>query len=251
MAARELYVIPNGFVRDTMGVVSSEEPLPVAVYLIRTDDGNILFDSGMNPLVISDPKKAWGGMAKIFQPIMTEENHPLRALRQIGLGPEDIDYVVISHLHFDHAGGIQLFPSAKIVVQTEEYRSAIYADYFTRGGYRKLDLNFPNFHWELIEGDEILVPGVTLTLTHGHTLGHQSMIVDLLETGTIILSSDAAYTMENIEKLTIPGIAVNSSLAFQAIKRIKVIALRSRGQIFPGHDPVFWKSLKKCPQFYG
>lgn len=147
-------------------------------------------------------------------------------------------------------GGIQFFQNSKIVVQNEEYRFAFHPDYFIRGAYRRRDFDFPDFNWELVEGDLVLVPGITLMLTHGHSPGHQSIIIDLPKTGTIVLASDAAYTMENIENSTIPGVSFNSLLAFQAIKRIKATAERSRGQIFPGHDPMHWNSLKKLPQSY-
>lgn len=111
MAVKELYVIPNGFVKEQVGAVMTDQPLPIALYLIRTDDGNVLFDTGMNPLVISDPQKAWGrNLLKFIQPIMTEDDHPIRLLNQIGLSPKDIDFVVLSHLHFDHAGGNSIFP---------------------------------------------------------------------------------------------------------------------------------------------
>ncbi|WP_366924927.1 MBL fold metallo-hydrolase [Metallumcola ferriviriculae] len=68
----------------------------------------------------------WGSLAKVFVPKISEENHPEQMLARVGIKPKEITHVVLSHLHFDHAGGIRFFPQARILVQKAEYRYAYY-----------------------------------------------------------------------------------------------------------------------------
>jgi N-acyl homoserine lactone hydrolase len=95
-----------------------------------------------------------------------------------------------------------------------------------------------------------LVPGVTLALAHGHMPGVLSLVVDLPEEGTIVLANDCIGLRENLEKMILSGVRWNSGLAYQAILRLKAIADRSHGRIWPNHDIEYWQRLKKSPQCY-
>jgi N-acyl homoserine lactone hydrolase len=105
-------------------------------------------------------------------------------------------------------------------------------------------------HWEFIDGDRQLVPGVTIVLAHGHTPGILSLVVDLLEQGTVVLANDSIGLQENLDKMILSGVCWNPGLAYQSILRLKAIADRSHGKIWPNHDMEFWTALKKVPEFY-
>jgi N-acyl homoserine lactone hydrolase len=254
---KRLYILDGGYLEVDQTRVQLETRVkerwlktPSPMYLIQTESENILYDTGCDPSVIEDPEGTWGSFAKVFVPRLTQEDHPINRLNEIGLKPEDITHVVLSHLHFDHSGGIRYFPNAKFIVQMEEYRFALNPNRLNKGGYRKYEFDYPDFHWELIEGDKVLSPGVTLILTHGHSPGHQSLIVDLPSGKTVIIGADAVDLQENIDReLVTPG-GWDPNLAYQSIRRLKVIAERNEGWLIPNHDWDVWKTLKKAPEWY-
>jgi N-acyl homoserine lactone hydrolase len=84
----------------------------------------------------------------------------------------------------------------------------------------------------------------------GHTPGHQSLLIDLPETGPVILAGDSCYWQEHIDAERPPGVVWNPTLAMHSIKRLKTLARLVGGRIFPGHDPAFWETVKQPPDFY-
>src|SRR5262249_28310087 len=110
--------------------------------------------------------------------------------------------------------------------------------------------DLPGFRWRHLDGDTELLPGVTVLRTDGHTPGHQSLLVELPETGPVILTGDACYWQEHADKERVPGVVWNPTLALHSLKKLKTIARLVRGRIFPGHDPVFWDTVKQAPDAY-
>src|SRR3989449_7332418 len=153
-----------------------------------------LFDTGLSPravpgLMRNDP------MARF-----TTSDLLANRLDALGLEPDNVDLVVISHLHYDHAGGAQLFPKSELVVQRDEYAYAHYPAPFFEGFYYRKNFDLPGYRWRLLDGDTELMPGVTALRTDGHTPGHQSLLVELPETGPVILAGDPCYWQEHIDK---------------------------------------------------
>jgi N-acyl homoserine lactone hydrolase len=250
MAVQALYALQNGFVgfaRSGLfyGEFSAERiQLPVACYLVRTTDGLVLFDTGFSPravpgLLRNDP------LARF-----TEEDLLVHRLDALGLGPRDIDLVVLSHLHYDHAGGADLVGGAEFVAQKDEFAFAHYpAPFFAQFYYRK-NFDLPNARWRLLDGDTELAPGLTILRTDGHTPGHQSLLIELPESGPVILAGDACYWREHIDAERVPGVVWNPGLALHAIKRLKTLARLVGARIFPSHDPEFWRTVKQSPDAY-
>jgi glyoxylase-like metal-dependent hydrolase (beta-lactamase superfamily II) len=79
-------------------------PLPAC--LIETDECRIIYDSGVDPDIVEDPKATWKGLLNLLRPNISPTDQIVNRLMEIGLTPDDIDYVVQSQLHFDYAGGI-------------------------------------------------------------------------------------------------------------------------------------------------
>src|SRR5262250_3679985 len=112
MAVKGLYALQNGFMGAQRSLLfygeysEARTQIPITCYLVRTSDAVILFDTGVSPravpgLLRTDP------LARF-----TEEDLLVHRLDSLGLEPNDIDIVVLSHLHFDHAGGADIFPSS-------------------------------------------------------------------------------------------------------------------------------------------
>lgn len=213
-------------------------------YLIKTDKGNILFDSGIDhddiPYLLSTGRHL----------NIKKEDHLLTRLKEVGVSPEEIDFIFQSHLHWDHSGLLKYFPKAQIIIQREEYSFAQTAPAFAEAFYRRRNYDSPDLNWRIIDGDEILMPGIAAIFTPGHTPGHQSLLVELPESGTIILCGDSGYIIENLEKEIIPAVFFNPVQALHSLKRLNTLAKITNGQIITSHDIEQLKTTKRPPDFY-
>lgn len=196
-----------------------------------------------------------------------QEKHenPKAQLKKIGVSIDDIDYVVISHLMLEHAGYLPLFDGkkAKIVVQRKELEYAhangnpkCAAEPFHSWMYYASHFNRPGLNYMIIEGDYMLVPGVEILFTPGHTPGYQMLRVDLKKEGTVILSPceiESMYFGMGINAQA-PGVphAFTYSLGdeLRSFRRIIELCGRTKGKIFFGHDQAQFNNLKKMPHFY-
>jgi N-acyl homoserine lactone hydrolase len=250
MAIQALYALQNGFMgfeRSGLfyGELSSERvQIPITCYLVRTSDITVLFDTGLSPravpgLLRNDP------MARF-----TDADLLVHRLDAVGLAPSDVDVVVLSHLHYDHAGGAELFPKSELLVQRDEYAAAHFPPPFLASFYYRKNFDLPSYRWRLLDGDTELVPGLSVLRSDGHTPGHQSLLVDLPATGPVILAGDACYWQEHLEAERVPGVVWNPAAALHSIKRLKTLARLVGGRVFPAHDPHFWRSIKQAPHAY-
>ena len=250
MAVKALYAFQNGFLGfERSGLFYGERSpervrIPVTCYLIRTADAAILFDTGLSP-------RAVPGLLRT-DPLARFEDADLlvQRLDSVGLEPSDVDVVVLSHLHFDHAGGAALFTASELVVQQDEYAYAHYPASFFASFYYRKNFDLPGYRWRLLDGDVELVPGVTVLRSDGHTPGHQSLLVELPGSGPVILAGDCCYWQRSVDEEIPPGVVWDPTRAMHSIKRLKTLARLTEGRIFPSHDPVFWESVTKAPDAY-
>ncbi len=250
MAVEALHAVQNGTMSAPRallfyGQFSGERvAIPIACWLVRTTDALVLFDTGVSPravpgLLRNDP------LARF-----TDEDLLVHRLDALGLQTGDVDIVVLSHLHYDHAGGAEFFPRAELVVQADEYTCAHRPPAFLASFYYRKNFDLPQARWRLLDGDTELAPGVTVLRTDGHTPGHQSLLVELPETGPVILGGDACYWQEHLDRECPPGVVWNPAAAVHSLKRLKTLARLVRGRIFPSHDPEFWRTVRQAPEAY-
>jgi N-acyl homoserine lactone hydrolase len=255
MGARHLYILPSGYLSVDKSILTAGRDMGIKVQvpcysaLVRTDDGDILIDTGLNPQGLTEPDKAWGPRAKLIKPSITAEDDVRNRLAQLGIRPQDLRCVVITHLHWDHTGALRFFTDVPILVQKAEYRFAFYPDRYLSSPYMRNHFDHP-LHYELIEGDQEIVPGVAMVLAAGHTPGQAAVIVNLAETGTVILASDAVYVRENIDQGVPPGNCWSPPHAIESIHRLALWEKMAGGLLIPGHDPVVWPHVRKAPEYY-
>jgi N-acyl homoserine lactone hydrolase len=223
--------------------------IPVPGYLLELDSGErIVIDTGMHPVHIDDPDHTFRGrpLAKFLRPVMGPEDLLEHRLGQLGLGLRDVTHVFNTHLHFDHCGQNFLFNDAPILVHKAHYEAAL-----TRPAFPNENFDLPHLRYELFEGDSVeLFPGVTTFTTHGHAPYHQSLLIELPNSGPILLAVDAIYTRSNLEQGAW-GSQADPVAAKAGGERLAAIA-RDRGALLVfGHDPQQWTELRRAPEgFY-
>jgi N-acyl homoserine lactone hydrolase len=223
---------------------------PVCAYLLDTDRGWVLLDAGLNPANGRDPermqKKFWGlGMTA---PVIRNDHLLDSQLAQLGVRFEDIGHVILSHLHYDHCGCLRQFPHARISVQRKEYEHAFGPN--PGMAYFRDEYDDPRLQWDLRDGDWEAQPGIRLIDTRGHTEGHQAAVIDLPESGTMVLPFDAGDLQENFDQEILPGEACDDAAALRAIRRLKAIEAESQATRLLFHDPVAIQSMRLCPDGY-
>jgi len=223
---------------------------PVQAYVVIHPKGNLLLDTGMHIDCIDKPEERWGDVAKVFVPVMKKGQDIVSQLAKIGMKPDDINILTNSHLHLDHAGGNGLFPKAKCLVQRNEIRSAYYPEIFERGAYIRKDFDYPANFVE-IDGDyDVFGDGkVQLIFTPGHSQGHQSLQVDLKNSGRVVFTGDACDMRDNIDLPVLLGFTWNPVLAMKNIMRFR--DMEQRGvKILVSHDPDAVPKYKLAPEYY-
>lgn len=168
------------------------------------------------------------------------EQEPATALRRIGVEPEDVEVVILTHLHWDHCGNNRLFPRARFYVQRRELQYAMGPDPFMRKAYLSpllgLDPPFLGFRYEELEGDTKLFDGLEVVLLPGHSPGFQGVLVDT-SVGRVLIAGDAIFTYENYEKGIPPGFHWDLAESWRSMQRVRYIC----DLFIPGHDMAIFR----------
>lgn len=216
--------------------------LPVWQAYIEHPEGKILVDTGI------DPETDMMFERSVHQ---RPEQRPEKQLGLIGVTPDDINIVINTHLHYDHASNNHLFKNATFLIQKEEMRHAYVPEKFEWQFYQpRSNFDVPGLNYELIEGDYEVAEGVQVISTPGHSPGHQSVLVETKNTGPILITGDAVYFQESLEQFIIPYIVHDPTKCLASQKRIDRIAKKIGATVFVSHDEALFKTLKKAPDYY-
>lgn len=219
---------------------------PVYAYLVECAAGLVLMDTGCSTALARNPRSILGDEVDSLTPEMGEADHILAQLAGLGYGPSDVDLVVNSHLHFDHAGANNCFPNAEFWCQAAEWEAvAAHPQHYPDPGWDP----GPKARRRGLRGDTDVAVGVRLISTPGHTPGHQSLLVEA-DDGPLLFTSDAVYTRAhfNAEHL---GAAVDRTQARASVVRLMELA-REGARPFFSHDPVqaSIEAWRLAPAFY-
>lgn len=185
-----MHVLSGGRLRMRASLYFADAPkerveeYPCLCVLLRHRGGNVLFDTGCHPDVTHAPQARWGDLAKAITPVHALGEDVLGGLRALGLGPDDIDVVVNSHLHMDHCGCNAFFRKATCHVHARDLATA--RDPASEGkGYFAADWDHP-MRVAAIEGETDLFDDnrVVLLPLPGHTPGSIGALVELDRTGS-------------------------------------------------------------------
>ncbi|WP_027548388.1 N-acyl homoserine lactonase family protein [Bradyrhizobium sp. WSM2254] len=211
-------------------------------YLIKhSSKGWFLWDTGIadavaampNGLVPADPKAVTWRRPKTLA----------AQLEQLGLKPDDVKAMAVSHTHPDHTGNVELFPQAMLYVQKAEY------DWPGANNEPRFK---PSHPVEQLAGDkDVFGDGsVTILSTPGHTPGHQSLLVKLPKTGAVILSGDVVHFKDNWDNRRVPGMNVNKDQSAASMQKIADTLAKEKAQLWINHDKAQRDSQKMSPEFY-
>lgn len=262
MSEIRLYMLQSGSLKCKVHNIKMNQgdgadyEIPVPFFLITHPKGHTIIDGGNAVEVARDPRGHWGDICDVYYPVMEESEGCVAQLRALGIEPGEVKYVLQSHLHLDHTGAIGRFPNATHIVQRCEYEYAFTPDWFAAGGYIRKDFDRPGLKWQFLNaasddfydvyGDGVL----TTVFTPGHAPGHQSFLVRLPDTPAIILTIDAAYTVDHWENRALPGFLTSTVDAVRSVEKLRVLAEKEKAIVVTGHDPDAWKHFKKAPDFY-
>jgi len=209
--------------------------------LIRAGSDTIVVDAGIG-------RKHGNGFNRMFN--VDQSDSLEESLGRCCVHAEDVSCVVLTHLHFDHAGGITkldphgrpvpTFPNARHFVQADEWHDATHPNRKTKGSYREDDFRplEETGLLELVDGDLQLVTGVTLVRTGGHTRGHQIVLIES-STGPAAYWSDLVPTASHVN---IPFVMAYDAYPLETIERKEHLleqAAQERWTCYFEHEPRF------------
>ncbi|MCU4119094.1 N-acyl homoserine lactonase family protein [Variovorax sp. N23] len=218
--------------------------LPTPCFLIQHGKDWLLWDTGLSDklAVLPNGQEKFGGRFSVRRTLAAQ-------LKELSLKPDDIRYVGISHLHFDHTGNIGLFPRSTFIVAASELASA-------RGKPKPFGVDTASIR--PLSGSKILASDmdhdvfgdgtVKMLKTPGHTHGHRSLIVKLPQAGVVLITGDLYHTRLNYEKGLIPRINDRAE-TMASIDRFARIRTITDARVVIQHSPEDFASMPAFPRF--
>ena len=243
----QIYAIRYGTIPDfaVSGLVAGADrnrklDIAMLVWLVEGGGRTVLVDSGFYR---NQFFKQWH---------VTDYEKPSDAISRVGVTPDQVTDVIISHMHWDHADGMDLFPKARIWIQKEEleyYAGSAWQSPRTHGGIDPDDvLAVVKLNTErrvgLVDGDaKEILPGITCYTGGKHTYASQYVGVNT-KVGTVVLASDNMYLYENLDKHVPIAATLDAASNLRAQDRMKQLAAKPE-LVIPGHDP---EVMKRFPE---
>jgi glyoxylase-like metal-dependent hydrolase (beta-lactamase superfamily II) len=240
------------------------EGVPISVFAVEHRDAIVLVDTGMTPRVATDPEY-WPDpvtrtfMNKIFRFHIEPEDALGVQLKRAGYAPSDIDKAVITHLHFDHVGGIADIPGAELITSKEAWEHML-GPHPEREGVLRRDIEIPGAKWNQVEfaplrddslrpfteGHDLMGDGsIVLLPTPGHLDGSLSVFVRA--DPPILFVSDLCYRVDLLMRDQFPGTGEHALLAESWAKVRRLAERLSDLLIVPCHDQAAVTRLLEHP----
>lgn len=227
--------------------------VPVLSFLIVHPQATILFDTGCDPRGMAEQ---WPEYTRTHFPFyQTKEEYIENRLSELGYKIDDINFIVASHLHYDHAGNVKMFKKAKVLVNRNELAYALTTTHIKpqfNTAYSKYDINVEGIRWQQVDEDFELVPGVEVINLEGHCAGILGLVIHLEKSGTVIFPSDALYSPLNYGPPPRLSGAVYDSLGFfRTVEKINKIQKKYQAKIYYSHSlEQYNEQMPKPPQFF-
>ncbi|MFN8452812.1 MAG: N-acyl homoserine lactonase family protein [Anaerolineae bacterium] len=219
--------------------------LPIYCTVIEHPEGLIVVDTGIpsdaNAPIYFPPHMRLVQRAAPFD--ISPEQEIGAQMRVRGLNPADVRWVVLTHLHQDHDGGLKHFPNAEFLVSRQEWaagqglggRMSGYLNWRWRGLAPRL-VDFESGAYYGFDASETLTPDIRLVPTPGHSAGHLSVVVEQ-DDHTLFIAGDAAYTQDLLIQDRIDGVGPDPEAQHDSHRRIMALAAQVPTVFLPSHDP--------------
>ncbi len=230
--------------------------IPINAYLLEHNDGLVLFDTGMDPAIVSDPNYISSAIGRfllprIFRLHIGADDRLSSKLAGLGFTAADVQKAVISHLHFDHVGGIADIPQAELLVSADEWQQ-LAGPHPEHDWILREHIELPGAKWRPIEfaptDDPLLTPfggahdvmgdgSMILLPTPGHTPGSLSMLVRSAGWPPLLLVGDLTYELALLMNDQVPGIGDAPTLR-ASLGKIRALKVQLPDLVLlPAHDP--------------
>ncbi len=201
-------------------------------WLLRNASETVLVDTGFAPAV---------GVARGRSCL----SPPLHALSAIGVAPESISTVLITHFHYDHIGNLDAFPHAQLVAPRAELdfwtgpmaSRSQFAAHVERSEIERIRVAAEQGRVRLIDGREQVLPGVSAIVVGGHSPGQTVLVVER-DDGDVVLASDAVHFYEELELDRPFGVVCSLEEMYAAYDLLRELGSAPGAVVVPGHDPL-------------
>jgi len=230
----------------SMGVAGGRVRAPMPFYVIDHPKGLTLFDCGLHHGMLDPDERYRRLLAKQDMNVeLLPDETPAARMEALDFDPAAVKQVVLSHLHFDHAGGLHRFPNATVVVQKREWEAGFDDELAARYGLPKTYFDLGHAV-KTIDGEHDLFGdgSVTCLPSYGHTPGHQSLRVRS-EGGDYILTSDACYFCDVVRSRSFPAFADQAAMN-RSLDGLLALMEPETVMVF-GHDPDQWGETPVLP----
>ncbi|MDB4994632.1 MAG: AttM/AiiB family protein [Myxococcaceae bacterium] len=234
-----------GFFTDSGKPTGKAQTLADPCFLIQHPKGTLLWDTGLKESIRQTKEGVPNPVGREFVEVSLREQ-----LNALSLQPSDITFVGFSHLHADHAGNANAFTSSTWLLNRRELEGALKTpppvgvDPTTFSGYKSAKV-------KLLDADEdVFGDGrVRILQTPGHTPGHQSLLVQLEQAGTLILSGDLTHTLDNWKNHVVPSFNDSRERTLASIGRVEALVAEKHARFIVQHAPEDFHALPKFPAY--
>ena len=230
---------------------------PCLAFLIRHPDGPVLIDTGLHPDAHADLGEDFGFLMRLLFRDLRPVGPPFGdQLDELGVAPEEVKLVVMTHLHVDHTSAMRLLPNAEFVCTRQEWEAAHRPRAAAKGYVAKhlpsddrvrfVDLVHDGVrHGALSRTVDLMGDGsIRLAWTPGHTPGHMSVLVRTGDQGDVLLAGDAAYSCRSVEENILPMLADDDDASLRSMGELReFIRTSPQALLVPSHDPDAWHHL--------
>lgn len=237
---------------------------PTLMFLVEHPKGRLLFETGLAVEAAADPVGYYGPIVADCRAKISPQWGVLNQLAILGLTPDDIDYVAMSCLYYDHSGGLKHFPNSTIIVQPEELAEAFHPTLGRLGiqgdVYASRDLDVVRgFSFLNPDSDPYDVFGdgsVQLVRVPCHARGEQALLVRLPNCGSMlmpagVLAQEFNFTQPDFSQGVLSGrLLVSPDDAVEAVMKLRNLAVAENATVLVHHDKSAWESYKHSPEFY-
>ncbi|APE45114.1 MBL fold hydrolase [Sulfitobacter alexandrii] len=216
-------------------------------FVVQTDaDEVVLIDTGFPQKYADDAEAATaeddlGSFGRVLS--VTAENMPGPQLQTLGLAKSDVTLMIQSHTHIDHVGDMAGYPEAPILISAAE--RALPRPLYWSG---KQAMEWPDRDYRLVHSDMMLGPGFEVLHCPGHAPGQLAFMVDLPQTGWVLLTSDAISRASEIDE-KFAGSWDDDQAIFHG-DRLMALARERDALVIYGHSPEQWPDLRKAPDWF-